>query len=69
MGSFAFACGWLIVSSGAMPRWLGWWGVVSGIALAMAPFVWTIELAFSLPYIAFWLWLLTTCVLLVRRPA
>jgi hypothetical protein len=32
-GGFAFACGWIIVSSAAMPRWLGWWGVASGIGL------------------------------------
>jgi len=68
MGSFALASGWVIVSSGAMPRWLGWWGVVSGIGLGLAQFVWTVEVAWLLPYVAFWLWLLTTCVLLVRRP-
>ena len=32
MGTFAFACGWVIVSTNAMPRWLGWWGVVAGMS-------------------------------------
>jgi hypothetical protein len=67
MGSFAFACGWLIVSTGAMPRWLGWWGVAGGLALGLAQLVWETGLGWA-PYAAFWLWLLTTCVLLVRRP-
>lgn len=68
MGGFAFACGWIILSSGAMPRWLGRWATISGIGLALAQFVWTIEVAWLLPYIAFWLWLLTTAILLTRRP-
>lgn len=68
MGGFAFACGWVMLSSGAMPRWLGWWGLVSGIALGLAQFAWTVPV-WLVPYAAFWLWLLTTCVLLVRRPA
>ncbi|MEI8408106.1 MULTISPECIES: DUF4386 family protein [unclassified Kribbella] len=67
LGGFAFACGWIIVSTGVMPRWLGRWGAISGIALALAQFVWTIEVAWLVPYIAVWLWLLTTAVLLTRR--
>jgi hypothetical protein len=68
MGSFGFACGWLMISTRAMPGWLGWWGVVAGIALGLAQFVWKMDVPWLVPYLAFWLWLLTTCVLLVRRP-
>ncbi len=68
LGGFAFACGWVILSSGAMSRWLGWWGLLSGIGLALAQFAWTVPV-WLIPYAAFWFWLLTTCVLLVRRPA
>jgi len=68
IGSFAFACGWLMVSTAALPRWLGWWGMVAGIALALAQMIWETGAGW-IPYLAFWLWLLTTCVLLVRRPA
>jgi uncharacterized protein DUF4386 len=39
MGVFALACGWVIVSTAALPRWLGWWGMISGIALALTQFV------------------------------
>jgi hypothetical protein len=68
MGSFAFASGWAMVSTtGVFPRWLGWWGVVSGAALALARFAWTVESAWIVPYLAVWLWMLTTAVLLVRR--
>jgi hypothetical protein len=57
-----------MVSTRALPTWLGWWGVVAGVALGLAQLVWTIEVARLVPSLAFWLWLLTTCVLLVRRP-
>jgi hypothetical protein len=68
LGSFMFACGWLIVSTASLPRWLGWWGVIDGIALALAPMT-GLSGAGWVPYLAFWLWLLTTCVVLVRTPA
>ena len=66
MGGFALASGWVIVSTKAMPTWLGWWGLVAGTALGLAQLVWTVEPAWLVPYAAFWLWLLTTCVLLVQ---
>lgn len=68
LGTFALACGWVIVRTQALPRWLGWWGVISGVALGSAPFYWTSEGLWFAPYAAFWLWLLAICVLLVRRP-
>jgi uncharacterized protein DUF4386 len=67
MGGFAFACGWIIASTRVMPVWLGWWGVVAGIAMGLAQFVWTVEGVWVAPYVTFWLWLVTSCVLLVRR--
>jgi hypothetical protein len=66
-GTFAFACGWVIVSTKAMPRWLGWWGVISGIGLSLMQFIWKTEAWYAL-YIPVWVWLVTTFVLLVRRP-
>lgn len=68
LGSFAFACGWLMVSTAVLPRWLGQWGMVAGIALGLAQMVVWETGAGWIPYLAFWLWMLTTCLLLVRRP-
>jgi hypothetical protein len=67
MGTFAFASGWVILSTRAMPRWLGWWGVVAGIGLSLMAFIWKTEAWYAF-YLPVWLWLVTTWVLLVRRP-
>ncbi|MET9317089.1 hypothetical protein ABZX12_35165 [Kribbella sp. NPDC003505] len=69
MGGFAFACGWIILTSRALPRWLGRWGVIGGVALGFTQFLWTIEPAWLIPYLAVWLWLVTIAVLLIRRQA
>jgi hypothetical protein len=69
MGSFAVASGWAALATGAFPGWLGWLGVASGIALALARFTWTVEGLWFTPYAAFWLWVLLTCVHLIRRAA
>jgi hypothetical protein len=29
-----------MVSTAALPRWLGWWGMVAGMALALAQMIW-----------------------------
>jgi hypothetical protein len=68
MGVFAFASGWLMVSTGSMPGWLGRWGIVAGIALALAQLT-GLSGAGWVPYLAFWAWLLATCAVLVRTPA
>jgi hypothetical protein len=68
LGSFAVCCGWVIASSGFVPRWLGWWAVVSGVGLVASRVVWTTEI-WLLPYTLFWLWVLIVSVLLLRRRA
>jgi hypothetical protein len=65
LGSFAGAAGWVMLSSGAWPRWLGWWGAVAGVGMLLARFVWTIESAWFVPYGVFWIWLLTVAVRLM----
>jgi hypothetical protein len=65
LGSFAGAAGWVMLSSGAWPRWLGWWGAVAGVGMLIARFVWTIESAWFVLYGVFWIWLLTVAVRLV----
>ena len=68
LGSFALAAGLASRVTGAFPSWLAWLGMVAGALLVPARFVWTVEV-WLLPYIAVWLWMLITCVLLLRRPA
>ena len=58
MGSIAFACSSVVVSIGAN---------VAGIVLGLAQFAWTVKAALLVSYAAFWLWLLTTYEVFVRR--
>ena len=67
MGSSAFACGSVVVSTGGMPTSLAWWGVVAGLALLLAQLVWAVEAAWLVPHAALSLGLLMTCVVVVRR--
>jgi hypothetical protein len=68
MASLAVACGWLVLSTRVVGRWLGWWAIASGLGLVISRFFWTSEIWF-LPYAAFWIWMIILCVKLVRRPA
>ena len=65
LGSYAVAAGWVMLTSGSWPRWLGWWGAAAGAGMLVARFVWTIEAAWVLFYAVFWIWLLTVAVRLV----
>lgn len=65
MGSFAVACGWVVLSTGIFGRWLGWWAVVAGFGLVVARFVWTSDVWFA-PYFLFWIWVVVVCVQLLR---
>jgi hypothetical protein len=66
LGSFAVCCGWVIVSTGFLPRWLGWLAIASGVGLVLSRISWT-SYIFLLPYGLFWLWVLVAAGLLVRR--
>ncbi|MGY4772443.1 hypothetical protein ACXC9Q_36515 [Kribbella sp. CWNU-51] len=65
-GSFAVCCGWVIVSTRFLPRWLGWPAIAIGVGLALSRISWTSPV-FLLPYLLFWLWVLVVAVLLIRR--
>lgn len=69
LGSFAIATGWVLLGSGAQERWLGWWIGAAGVGLLLARFAWTNPFLWLLPYAAFWLWVVTVCIRLVRRRA
>jgi hypothetical protein len=66
LGSFAGCCGWVIASTGFLPRWLGWLAIASGVGLALSRISWTSEI-WLLPYAMFWLWVIIVAILLLRR--
>ena len=66
LGSFAVCCGWVITSTGFLPRWLGWLAIASGVGLALSRISWTSGI-WLLPYAIFWLWVIIVAVLLLRR--
>lgn len=66
MASFALAFGWVLLESRALPAWLGWSAVASGVGLVVARFAW--ESGFwMIPYALFWVWVIALAVRLVRR--
>jgi len=66
LGSFAGCCGWVIASTRFLPRWVGWLAIASGVGLALSRISWTSNI-WLLPYLMFWLWVITVAVLLLRR--
>jgi hypothetical protein len=68
LGSFAVACGWVLVSTGFLARWLGWLAVVSGVGLVLARAV-RLEVVWFVPYLLFWVWVVAVSVLLLRHGA
>jgi hypothetical protein len=66
LGGFALCSGWVIASTQVLPRWLGWLAIASGGGLAFARIDWT-NYIWLVPYLLFWLWVLTVAVLLLRR--
>jgi len=65
-GSFAGCCGWVIASTRFLCRWVGWLAIASGGGLALSRISWT-SYIWLLPYLMFWLWVLTVAVLLLHR--
>jgi uncharacterized membrane protein len=66
LGSFAVCSGWVIASTRFLPRWVGWLAIASGAGLALSRVSWTSSI-WLLPYLMFWLWVVTVAVLLLRR--
>ncbi len=69
LAGFLLATGVVTIRTGALPRWLGWSGVVIALGLLVARALWAgpAGIAFT-PYVLFWLWLIaTSIVLMVRR--
>jgi hypothetical protein len=67
LGSSGLAIAWILLGSGVQERWLGWWVGAAGVGLILARFVWTDPVVWLVPYAAFWFWVVTVSIRLVRR--
>jgi hypothetical protein len=67
LASFAVCSGWVILSTGVLERWMGWWIVVAGLCLVVARFAWTTGF-WGVGYALFWLWIIVVCIRLIVRP-
>ena len=65
--SLALAASTLFVVRRALPRWLGWLGIVSAIGLLAARAVWSTSELWFLPFALFYVWLVAVSLTLVRR--
>jgi hypothetical protein len=66
LGSFAGCCGWVILTTRFLPRWLGWVAIAIGVGLVLSRISWTSQI-WLVPYLMFWLWVIIVAVLLLRR--
>lgn len=79
-GNFAFASLWVslaglllasgivTIRDGALPRWLGWYGLVVAVAFLAARAVWFTASGIKfMPYVLFWIWLIAASIALIRR--
>ena len=64
-GALAICAGSILISSAALPSWLGWWAVVAGVGSVLARAVWTEDAAFA-PLAVFWIWTAVISVWLIR---
>ena len=64
LGAFGVLLGWDALGSAAFPRWSAWWLLIAGAGMMLARFLWLSGYWFF-PYAAVWLWIITTCVLLL----
>jgi hypothetical protein len=67
LGSLCLATGVVAIRTRALPRGLGWAGVALAAGLLAARAGWASSGLVFVPYVLFWLWLLTISVVLLRR--
>jgi hypothetical protein len=65
LGSLALATGLAILRHCLAPSWLGWWAMAGGIGLVAARAVWTTGWWWFVPYVIFWVWVITVCIRMV----
>jgi hypothetical protein len=60
LAGFAVCSAWVILSTGVLERWMGWWIVVAGLCLVVARFAWAAGF-WGVSYALFWLWIIVVC--------
>ena len=70
LGLYAVSAGWVCVAHRLLPRWLGWFGLVSGVLAVAAGIVGMVDpdLYIPLPFLAGLVWTLVVSILLTVRP-
>lgn len=68
LGGLALTTGIIGVRDGAFARWLGWLGIVTGVLLFIGRWFWfEPTMLIFLPYMLFYVWLITTSVALILK--
>lgn len=70
LGLYAASAGWVCVAHRLLPRWLGWFGLVSGVAAVVAGIVGMADpdRYLPLPFLAGLVWTLVVSILLTANP-
>ena len=55
-----------VLTTRALPAWLGWLALATGVSFVLARLVWTSP-TWLLPYAAFWVWVVAVSIVLLRR--
>ncbi|MDX1414400.1 MAG: hypothetical protein R3293_09435 [Candidatus Promineifilaceae bacterium] len=68
LSGMLFAAGIVALRDRALPRWLGWYSLlVAAALLAVRPVWFTAPSSKFLPYMLFWIWLIATSIVLMRK--
>ena len=65
LASFLVAAGWIILSTRALPAWLGWVALATAVGFLAGRAFWTTPI-WLIPYAAYWLWTIVVSVQLLR---
>ncbi|TDD27988.1 hypothetical protein E1218_08620 [Kribbella turkmenica] len=65
LASFLVAAGWIILSTRALPAWLGWVALAAAAGFLAGRAFWTTPI-WLIPYAAYWLWTIVVSVQLLR---
>jgi hypothetical protein len=67
LASMLLAAGVVAIRTKALPRWIGWGGVVTAVGLVVARAFWVVSGIVFTPYVLYWVWLIATSIVLIRR--